>query len=729
MAQIRDGMSLNRKVRKQRRKSFISCFMIVWLLGLTAGCAGRTVNSSMHSTHESENELTFIEAPAFYPEQISLPDPGVRIIRAYETGDRILLCGEDDNQQLYLYRFIPINLFTYKIPCDLGKLHAESVDGLRTGEGLIYSLAEDGSPSLIIVTEEDEVSLCPLSIPEELAQEYIMDIRMCGEDYYLQTPAEIIVVDSNGSVVRTLGPFASIPQLVRGGDDSLKLVLKEENGITIQEIFPENGLSDETFMLNQDYNTFFDGGSEGVLLAQAGDIVFEVELSTGRRQGIVNRLSSGDRAVLFFPYDAETYFSVWDGVLVRWKRSQSEDISILTLATCSPPDGDSNVDSLRELVREYNSTGAPYKVEILDYAIYNTSAAEDVGMDLLRTDIIAGKTPDIYDLWHFPTPNYSTKGLVQDLLPFFEEDKALSIEDLVPSAIEALERDGHLYDLVPSFNLTAMFGPAWITNTYGSMGFDDLYSLAEDYTPSQVVGMGRQAFLLRMLVYSGNQYINLPNGSCDFCQASFVNLLEFSKALSDDNQTYLSYSSIYSGRQLLLTQTFSDPVHMWRVANALFHGQAALIPFPESNSMVNMAPCVRLGMSADSDKKEGVWDFFRYLLRDDVIWRMDGIPIKQELLERYVDVSIKAGQEPKSLGMFDEIGGEFIMELPSASPALKSEILQWISLINGINEYDPKVYDIILQEAERYYAGLASADSTAESIQSRVSVYLAEQYS
>ena len=150
------------------------------------------------------------------------------------------------------------------------------------------------------------------------------------------------------------------------------------------------------------------------------------------------------------------------------------------------------------------------------------------------------------------------------------------------------------------------------------------------------------------------------------------------------------------------------------------------VDFPDSDSRINMTPCIRLGMAADSDKKEGVWEFFRYLLRDDMIWRMDGIPIKQELMEKYVDVSIRVGQEELKLGLY---GGDLLAEAPLASPELEDEILQWIRQINGINEYDPHIYSIILQEAEKYYAGFASADSAAANIQSRVSIYLAEQYS
>ena len=48
-------------------------------------------------------------------------------------------------------------------------------------------------------------------------------------------------------------------------------------------------------------------------------------------------------------------------------------------------------------VKEFNDSQSGCVVQLVDYSNYNTFN-EQTGKDRLNTDIISGKTPDIYDL-------------------------------------------------------------------------------------------------------------------------------------------------------------------------------------------------------------------------------------------------------------------------------------------------------------------------------------------
>lgn len=65
----------------------------------------------------------------------------------------------------------------------------------------------------------------------------------------------------------------------------------------------------------------------------------------------------------------------------------------------------------------------------------------------------------------------------------------------------------------------------------------------------------------------------------------------------------------------------------------------------------------------------------------------------------------------------------------SAPPAeLGDELLGIVDKVDGVNEYDAAIYDIVINEAEKFYAGQNTAAQTAQAIQSRASIYLSEQF-
>ena len=85
----------------------------------------------------------------------------------------------------------------------------------------------------------------------------------------------------------------------------------------------------------------------------------------------------------------------------------------------------------------------------------------------------------------------------------------------------------------------------------------------------------------------------------------------------------------------------------------------------------------------------------------------------------------------KKLGVFyyDDQGNSIQTEAPfqPLPQSTENDIWAYINLIDGTNEYDDTVLEIIQQEAEKYYDGYCSAEEAAERMQKRVSLYLAEQ--
>jgi len=48
--------------------------------------------------------------------------------------------------------------------------------------------------------------------------------------------------------------------------------------------------------------------------------------------------------------------------------------------------------------------------------------------------------------------------------------------------------------------------------------------------------------------------------------------------------------------------------------------------------------------------------------------------------------------------------------------------------MDTLYEYDQKLYDIVMQEAQAFYSGDKTAEQAAKLIQSKASIYMSEQF-
>ena len=128
-------------------------------------------------------------------------------------------------------------------------------------------------------------------------------------------------------------------------------------------------------------------------------------------------------------------------------------------------------------------------------------------------------------------------------------------------------------------------------------------------------------------------------------------------------------------------------------------------------------------MSAQSAHKDGAWAFLRTMLSEK---KQSGnmVPITCAAY----DAAIAEEKE--------HIEGGAVIELPGADgegreyPITTENLDTFDELVNsvtGVYEYDSALMEIIWSEAQGYFAGDKTAEDTAKNIQSRVSIYMAEQ--
>ena len=694
-------------------------FFLMLLLFLTA-CGRRQEGG------ENGAQNTDLAVKPFEREGLTVPAADVSILRAVRTGDSIVLCGRDGQE---VWRFYRMDTSEFAIlPIEgLTADGIETADGLSDGSAVISYYNEAGTLMAVTIRSDNSFIERPVELPEEWKDAYLYDIRVSETGFIINTRASVLAVDAQGNLLRELkfrdGEF---PQLVRGADDSLLLACSKDGGTKVQKLASDLSVIEE-YSLDGNFDGFINGGVEGELLAEYNDIICRVDLQAGSVRGYVDAYQTRLSSACFVLLPDDRFISTYQGGPAIWTVSDGQERRTLTLASCSG--GDHYAAALKNAVRSFNENSAEYYIELVDYG-----ANGDAGRAILNAEIISGNTPDIYDLYSLDMSNYYSKGLLCGLKPFFEADSDINYGDYVESVFKALEHEGGLYELVPGFSVTTMYAPAGVMET-DRLTVDEFLRLADEYGSEKLFGgqMTRSQFLLMLLVYSGNDYIDTKNVKSSFDSESFIRLLEFTKTLPEEEPAWESQeAAIYYGDRLFMLVGASDLVDTLSTVDAAFHGDWKEVGFlSDTCSGITMTPNIRLGMAADSEHQEGVWAFFKYLLDGSYQWNVEALPVKKDVLDQRLAGRVLAYQTPPKLGLLYEKDGQLINTAVECNPATdetKAQALDMIEHIGAVNGYDQAVVDIVLNEAARFFAGNKSAEETAASIQSRVGIYLSEQY-
>ena len=117
-------------------------------------------------------------------------------------------------------------------------------------------------------------------------------------------------------------------------------------------------------------------------------------------------------------------------------------------------DFDAEKSVLRSMLQRYNLSGAPVRIEILNYADGAESRADAVTR--MTTELLAGNVPDLLDCSDLSGAQYAGYAKNGILLP----QDGMPESELLSGILKPCYVDGKLYSIVGAFTLDPLFGPA-----------------------------------------------------------------------------------------------------------------------------------------------------------------------------------------------------------------------------------------------------------------------------
>ncbi len=454
-------------------------------------------------------------------------------------------------------------------------------------------------------------------------------------------------------------------------------------------------------------------------------------------------------------------------VLHRVDASEIKEKKVLTLA-CMYLDW-----NLRSMIVEYNKTNDEYRINVVDYSEYATDDDYNAGVTKLTTEIISGSVPDIFLTSNLPIDKYAAKGVIADLNTFMDGGNGLSRDYFVPQILNALEKDGKLYELPTSFSVTTAYALSSIASQYDTWNVaavqDAMTQLQEGATVFSD-GWTKNTALSNCLSRNLSAFVDWTTGKCEFDSEAFQQLLAFCNSFpaeTSDGDGAIAYATstdlaiddamwesdatrVTNGKQLMSTiEMYSFDSYIWNVY--AIRDKITFTGYPtEDGSGSSFGLQMPMAISSVTKYPDAAWDFVCSIIKKmntiDENNYYYGFPISQaafdaemtdimteqyQLDENGEQVDWDGDGEPDKAvrGSYETMeNGETVYK--DVYALTQEEIDQILGVINNthsVYDYDQEILDIITDEVAAYFAGDKDVQTTASMIQSRVNLYVQEQ--
>lgn len=437
--------------------------------------------------------------------------------------------------------------------------------------------------------------------------------------------------------------------------------------------------------------------------------------------------------------------------------------------------------NIRSQIAEFNKTNEDYTIYATSYSESNDTSDYTAALTKFNNEILAGNVPDILLISSgMPYNSYASKGLFADLYEFMDKDDVYNRDAFMPNVLKAMEKDGKLYEITPSFTVQTYAAKKSLVGDATSLTMDQanqiLATMPEGATlTNDSQTMTASNFLSTAITFSN--FVDYANATCNFDSPEFKAILETAKkypaeidydALYNDNPNYWmeQETACRENRALLYSVYFNDFSTYTNTRDAYLGEDISFVGFPGSGAANATGSVISTGseiaVSSKSKYKDGAWEFIKLVLdnavgeqdsgnygvaitsdasvaeaADEAVKRITssyyGLPVVKSQLQALGQQATIPQTYTDTDGTVQQVDNTYYVGNTEVKVNLITQdevnmLIDYFSTVDTIARYDESLTDIINEEANNYFKGTKSVDETASLIQSRASIYLSEQY-
>lgn len=546
----------------------------------------------------------------------------------------------------------------------------------------------------------------------------VQSVKITGGKIYLQVnQTELLILDSQGQLTESGRLPAEGLSLALSEDGTLYAAGEEADGQKLYRFDGGTGKFTQAFTCPA--GSLFDGGDGSYLLLLTDQGIYSLDAQgTAAPKVIWTECYLNPGSIYKVKAEGGKFLCLGSDSCYLLRPAEPAELQPKTelLIACMDPNG------MDILAARFNAHSDEYYVRVVDYSGGIYASAEEVQLRL-NTELISGKAPDMFCFFSgWISPNiYAGKGLLVDMKPLIEADEDLSLEDIVLA--KALDYNGGIYVMGESYYVYTMaaresdFGQryGWTLEEYRQIDA----GLREDQMC--IYNLTRELFIYNVIARYVRYAVDWTSGDCSFDSPEFIDLLRTALELRETPEDINDMDFGPGEPKVAAGEQTTVAVFATYVSSLAESEQRAGCPLSFIGSPTPDGSCgsdaslnTQLAICSLSQHQEGCWEFIKYMLMNANTDRgiMPGYPL---LMYR------PALEESIAKAMADE---EAKVKMTRADA---DKLLDFLDAIENLNEYDSAIMDIIKSECQAMFAGDKTPEETAKLIQSRASLYVAEQ--
>lgn len=411
-----------------------------------------------------------------------------------------------------------------------------------------------------------------------------------------------------------------------------------------------------------------------------------------------------------------------------------EERIVLTLGTVT------SSAALRKQVDAYNQQNSEYMIEIKEYGSENVLGSD--GINTIQMEILSGKGPDLIDFGNLYTQGAVSKGITEDLSLYMEADEEFYEEDYFTNILDAYRVDGKRYVVSPWFTVRTVAGRREDIGDMTGWNMQELMDRYQSLHKSILMPGDSRAEVFGFLgMGSMGNFVDWEQGTCSFEGEAFWDLIAFCDLFPEYRvyeENYSALEKFRSGEAFVYPASISDVCDAAKIR--LIFGDVPInyIGYPMDGKSGNIIVPGRivLGINKNSSYKEVAWEFIKsFLLETYQSGIENGIPVLRSEVEQRLAKAKQIEYEQDENGNQVPIvkaeslwEGDDPIEIVCITEQDAEDFMKIITGAKAAYGVDYALNDIVWEEINLYFNEGRDLDSVLDTLQSRASVFMSENY-
>ncbi len=396
-------------------------------------------------------------------------------------------------------------------------------------------------------------------------------------------------------------------------------------------------------------------------------------------------------------------------------------------------------DAIRLETKVYNNSDGSY--------YYGDPAGANDALDNYKLDIISGDAPDLVMMHenHEAIMQLGKRGAFLDLYDFMTEDAQIRRDNVLPNILTAMETEnGALYSLPNGFSITTMAVKSRLCDKE-NWTVDDMIALYANAGEAQYKWRTK-AETLEMLL-QGADFTDEENGTCSFDSPEFVKILEFCSRYPmeslqppkdyDDPDAMVKFEKYHYDlfQRYKNDEDYLCPMGLSCNGGNIVcsysytrHGdlgeEFTFVGYPsEDGKGGRVSFAGELSITSACEHPQEAWQVMEQLLLEHGDAFSAGYSIVESEFEQELDSQMEIELWGEKLEYYEDDGGKIY----PMTQEERDRVEAYIRSCDTVLTSNETVMNIVLEEAEMYFAGDCTAEDAAKRIQSRAEIFISEQ--